>query len=111
MLMQPIQESRRGWSRAIYTISRYRMIEVRSFTNPRKNLMAKKAKAKTNKSGKIDGRSKAARAARSAKATGIGGNGRDLHLADNGGSHATIYRRLLPHRNPVRTALASSRIS
>src|SRR5258707_10722416 len=95
MLMRPIQESQRGWSRAIYTISRYRTIEVRSFTNPRKNLMAKKAKAKTNKSGKVDGRSKAARAARSAKATGIGGNGRDLHLADNDGENTQILAMFL----------------
>src|SRR5258708_6412599 len=57
--------------------------------------MAKKAKAKMNKSGKIDGRSKTARAATSAQSTGSGGNGRDLHLADNGGNQEAIQASFL----------------
>jgi len=73
--------------------------------------MAKKAKAKTNKSGKIDGRSKAARAARSAKATGIGGNGRDLHLADNGGNQEAIQASFLQHRNLWISAQAKLKVA
>jgi len=68
--------------------------------------MAKKAKAKTNKSGKVDGRSKAARAARSAKATGIGGNGRDLHLADNGGNQEAIQASFLQNWKRVKSVEA-----
>jgi uncharacterized protein (UPF0335 family) len=61
--------------------------------------MAKKAKA--TKSGKVDGRSKAARAAKSGKPTGTGGNGRDLHLADNGGNEEAVQASFLQHRNRV----------
>src|SRR5712664_1916217 len=65
--------------------------------------MAKKAKAKTktNKSGKIDGRSKEARAAKSAKSTGTGGNGRDLHLVDNGGNQEAIQASFLQNDRRV----------
>lgn len=73
--------------------------------------MAKKTKAKTNKSGKVDGRSKAARAARSAKPTGAGGNGRDLHLADNGGNQEAIQASFLQHRNRWISAQAKLKIA
>src|SRR5437899_3958958 len=68
--------------------------------------MTKKAKAKTNKSGKIDGRSKEARAARSAKATGTGGNGRDLHLGDNGGNQEAIQASFLQNWKRVKSVEA-----
>jgi len=73
--------------------------------------MAKKAKAKTNKSGKIDGRSKEARAARSAKSTGSGGNGRDLHLGDNGGNAEAIQASFLQHRGRWTSALAKLKVA
>jgi hypothetical protein len=71
------------------------------------NLMVKKAKAKTNKSGKIDGRSKAARAAKA----GAGGNGRDLHLADNGGNDEAMQASFLQHRNLWNNALAKLKVA
>ena len=71
--------------------------------------MAKKTKAKTNKSGKIDGRSKAARAAK-AKA-GSGGNGRDLHLSDNGGNQEAIQTSFLQHRSLWISAQAKLKVA
>src|SRR5882672_26443 len=71
------------------------------FHRCRKQTMAKKAKAKMNKDGKIDGRSKAARAAKSAAATGTGGNGRDLHLGDNGGNQEAIRASFLQNNKRV----------
>src|SRR6266853_6996503 len=71
------------------------------------NLMAKKAKAKTNKPGKIDGRSKAARAAKA----GAGGNGRDLHLGDNGGNQEAIQASFLQNWNRVKSVEAQCAIA
>lgn len=67
------------------------------------------AKAKKTRSGKPDGRSKAARAAK-AKA-GAGGNGRDLHLADNGGNEEAIRAGFLSHRSRWISALARVKVA
>jgi len=63
------------------------------------------AKKKTGK--KIDGRSKAARAAKA----GAGGNGRDLHLGDNGGNQEAIQASFLQHRNLWNNALAKLKVA
>ncbi len=71
--------------------------------------MAKRAKK--TKTGKVDGRSKAARAARSAKPTGAGGNGRDLHLGDNGGNAEAVRANFLQHRNLWNNAVAKLKVA
>lgn len=70
--------------------------------------MAKKA-AKKNKTGKVDGRSKAARAVKAK--TGNGGNGRDLHLGDNGGNQEAIRASFLQHRSRWASALAKVKVA
>ncbi len=68
-----------------------------------------KAATKKNKSGKVDGRSKAARAAKAK--TGSGGNGRDLHLSDNGGNQEAIQASFLQHRNLWNNAIAKLKVA